>query len=188
MQSVFNAALLARLRRQTAESMQNLQGLAIGAGDRPGNAAHEVGDLIIERPVQYDPETEKPVTAGDKLSDLDVITGDIAHLPEMPVSWWEQMVLGEGDAWVSVANVHLVFRHIEQRLADRATATGPPQPYRYVRAASLLQHPDRRQGRALLDCDRDARHTCAPGLQAESGRRHKIGVFGGLSQECIDFW
>ena len=49
--------------------------------------------------------------------------------PEMPASWWEAMLLGNEGDLVSAADVKLVCRHIRQRLAERATATGAFQPH-----------------------------------------------------------
>jgi hypothetical protein len=63
---------------------------------------------------------ERLLLTRDNLSDLDVIS--VAPLPEMLVSWWESLLLGDANALVSSENVGLVFRHILRRLADRETA------------------------------------------------------------------
>jgi hypothetical protein len=45
-------------------------------------------------------------------------------LPEMPLAWWEKLVLGNADDTVTPQDVELAFRHISQRLSDREAPTG----------------------------------------------------------------
>ena len=131
MRSVFNTALLARLRRQTAESSltpdrtypANIQSYdqntgATSAGDRPGE--HSVDDL--------DPLLLPPVDPDANIDPDDAATSDPSPpLPPMPpCSWWIRMTLDPPDTPVSVEDarlcVSLVSAHLCQASQEALSA------------------------------------------------------------------
>jgi hypothetical protein len=125
MQSVFNTALLARLRRQTAETFDI--GFQRQDYDQNTDGADEPDSI--------------PVTVGDPNNDIDpddVANPDVvAPPPPMPpCAWWVRMVLSPDQTPVTPTAVQTVFEFIGRRLAATAP-TGAFQPPGSATAARL---------------------------------------------------
>ena len=139
MQSVFNTALLARLRRQTAESSLTARRSQesdfvddvshYGRSDAVASDEHEDGQTAPCRrnaagPTMTNPWTAHIVVPGDDPNnDIDpddrgnVDFGDgLSPLPTMPCSWWVRVVLGNPEDVVSVEDAGLCLALVTARL------------------------------------------------------------------------
>jgi hypothetical protein len=130
MQSVFNAAFLARLRRQTEETSitpDRVESFEVKVATdcdtlNRGRGAHR----------NYDQNTDDP---DDLTATVMRRSDDLLSLPEMPpCSWWIQMVLGTPDDAVSPGDVGLCLQLVAAHLQTHQSADStdeeahPPSP------------------------------------------------------------
>ena len=158
----------------TAESIkllaQDARRRAKGVTERDtlnrGGGAHRNYDQNIERPMQYDPETENPVTAGDdpdaNIDPDDVIPSGMITPPppllSMPCSWWSALTFGKDDDAVALADAETCLRLVRARL-EATVGRQAPQDARSLRlgATESQEQQTRQFGRSVAQLEREAR-------------------------------